>query len=138
MKYLFKNHTVSIWTWSGKTYAHQVANMLSRKYGGSFKDVFSKEDAVASTKIHGYNGKDMDYLWTRGYSPHNTVLVDDAEYNYNVPTTRKHMIKVKPFQMKADDTELLRVLSILKRKGRSKRSSLHKRKGFTRRTGLRF
>lgn len=62
-----------------------------------------------------------------GYAPCNTVLIDDAAYNYNT-SNRKNMIKVKPFGGKtetaatkgtapvldASDTDLLKVIEILR------------------------
>ena len=63
-----------------------------------------------------------------GYAPCNTILVDDADYNYVVPGTRENMIKIKPFGGKTetkgdelvaptldkDDTSLLTAIQILK------------------------
>lgn len=64
-----------------------------------------------------------------GYTPCNTVLIDDAEYNYVVPGTRRNMIKIKPFGgatesaenrgvavpvLDPQDNTLLRVVELLK------------------------
>lgn len=63
-----------------------------------------------------------------GYAPCNTILVDDADYNYVVPGTRENMIKIKPFggktetagdavvppKLDVNDTGLLEAIKILK------------------------
>lgn len=72
-----------------------------------------------------------------GYQPCNTVLVDDAEYNYKVPATRKNMVLIKPFGGKTEtaatkgsipvldknDVGLLKTLEILKAVDQSCRDS---------------
>lgn len=63
MEYLFKNHYVSIWTWSDHSYAMRVANILSNGHPEMFKDILSEEDADISTSLHKVKGKDLNYLW---------------------------------------------------------------------------
>jgi len=63
MDYLFKNHYVSIWTWSDHAYAMRVATLLSNGDISKFKDILSEEDADISAKLHMIGGKDLNYLW---------------------------------------------------------------------------
>ena len=63
MDYLFKNHYVSIWTWSDYAYAMRVANLLSNGDPTKFKDILSEEDADISARLHMIGGKDLNYLW---------------------------------------------------------------------------
>lgn len=61
--YLFKNHHVSIWTWSDYEYAMRVANILTNGHPEMFKDILSEEDADISAELHKLKGKDLNYLW---------------------------------------------------------------------------
>ena len=63
MDYLFKNHYVSIWTWSDYGYAMRVATLLSNGDPTKFKDILSEEDADISATLHKIGGKDLNYLW---------------------------------------------------------------------------
>lgn len=142
MKYLFRNHYVSIWTWSDYPYALRVANLLTDGHPEMFKDILAEEDADISSKLHKVDGKDMNYLWYdynekhitpetkakldqrnanidkinaerveeggiafnpapkvpfTGYAHCNTILIDDADYNMEVPASKFNMIQIKPF-----------------------------------------
>ena len=63
MNYLFKNHYVSIWTWSDYGYALRVAKILTNGHPEMFKDILAEEDADISATIHKIKGKDLNYLW---------------------------------------------------------------------------
>ncbi len=63
MDYLFKNHYVSIWTWSDHAYAMRVANVMTNGHPEMFKDILSEEDADISATLHNVKGKDLNYLW---------------------------------------------------------------------------
>ncbi len=63
MDYLFKNHYVSIWTWSDHAYAMRVANILTNGHPEMFKDILAEEDADISATLHKVRGKDLNYLW---------------------------------------------------------------------------
>lgn len=94
----------------------------------------NKRNATISA-INEERGDNDEELWNpgpktffTGYKPCNTVLVDDAEYNYVVPATRKNMVLIKPFGGKTEsaatkgsvptldenDQGLLKTLEILK------------------------
>jgi len=103
----------------------------------------NKRNATISA-INEERGDNDEELWNpgpktffTGYKPCNTVLVDDAEYNYKVPATRKNMVLIKPFGGKTEtaankgstptldenDQGLLKTLEILKAVNQSCRDS---------------
>jgi hypothetical protein len=64
MDYLFKNHYVSLWTWSDYPYALRVAKILTNGHPEMFKDILAEEDANMSRKIDlKISGKNLNYLW---------------------------------------------------------------------------
>jgi hypothetical protein len=130
MDYLYANHKVSLWTWSDAGYALEFANSITENNPKRFKDIMSEEDANEAAAIdEDFAGKNLNYLWDKGtgYTPGNTILIDDAEYNIH-EVNMANMIKIRPFgghtESKANkgappvldvnDTELLTVIKFLK------------------------
>jgi hypothetical protein len=130
MDYLKDNHIVSLWTWSDAGYARDFATSITENNLKRFKEIMSEEHANEAAAIdEDFPGKNLNYLWDKGtgYTPGNTVLIDDAEYNVH-EVNMANMIKIRPFgghtESKANrgiipvldknDTELLTVIKFLK------------------------
>jgi hypothetical protein len=134
MQYLYKNHEVSLWTLSEGDYAQGFAESITRDEGKShpewFKDIISADtEDLQDFGEKGVSGKNLKYLWDKGtgYTPGNTILIDDASYNVNSRTI-SNMIKIRPFgghtetaenksaipKLDPSDTELLKIIEILK------------------------
>jgi hypothetical protein len=92
-----------------------------------------RNDKIAATNRERVDNDEEPYFagekkFFTEYAPCNTILVDDADYNYVVPGTRENMIKIKPFgghtetattrgsvpSLDKNDTGLLKAIDVLK------------------------
>ena len=105
--WLFKNCTVSLWTWSDYDYAEWIMDAFILKNNPTRKILYilAEDDASNSSKKHD-NSKDLNYLWYRGddrsksapgLSECNTILIDDLPGNSLNTSNRKNSITVNPF-----------------------------------------
>jgi hypothetical protein len=64
MKFLFKNHVVSLWTWNSHDYAMSFANIITDGNPKKFKDIMSAEDANIASRLNlEFNGKNLHHVW---------------------------------------------------------------------------
>jgi hypothetical protein len=123
----FENSVVSIWTWAGKDYAHEVANLLTGGNPQKFANIWSEKDSNDAFEIFN-RGKDLNHLWLHlsdgAMLPCNTILVDDLETNTKHVANKNNSIQVPAFELFAeksgkyndlsDDKALLNVIDLLK------------------------
>lgn len=134
---LFNTCVVSLWTWGGDSYAHEVAEIITHGHPERFAHILSSKDVELSMNLHN-KPKDLTYIWRilqlPGYTPKTTLLIDNLESNtlhmYNKKNSF-HISNFAPFQKEFDsnantfymdmsnDTELLYILSLLESGSRS-------------------
>lgn len=127
LDYLFANCTVSVWTWSDRDYAKDIADryLIRGRTDRKIKYIFSAKNARESTGNNNDNNdndnnddvknadddsfkpdghsKDLNYLWYRKKLPCfaecNTILIDDLPRNSVNPSNIKNSITIKPFAL---------------------------------------
>ncbi len=133
MDFLFKNCTVSIWTWSDANYARFVADtfVLAGHPERKMRLLLSEAHAEESGEIHG-NSKDLNWIWydqdESCFAECNTVLIDDLPSNSVHTSNSKNSITIAPFALFGEvkdrsdpyldvskDTSLLDVIALLKK-----------------------
>jgi len=132
--YLFKNCTVSVWTWSDEDYAQNIVDkvVLKDRPYEKLRLILSDNDAAQSGEIHGWS-KDLNYLWygektEECFAECNTILIDDLSNNTIHPSNKKNSITIAPFALFGEikdrshpytdvsgDTTLLEVVSVLEK-----------------------
>ena len=127
LDFAFENCVVSIWTWAGKNYAHEVAGLLTGGSPQKFANIWSEKDSNDAFEIFN-KGKDLHHLWLHlsdgAMLPCNTILVDDLETNTKHTSNKNNSIQVPAFELFAEKSEkyndlsadkaLLNVIDILK------------------------
>jgi TFIIF-interacting CTD phosphatase-like protein len=136
LKYLFDNHTVSVWTNAYHINAKQIIDiMFSSTQKKKLKYLIAaNEDLNSKPIIHGpydvktkqylYNfneiksvRKDLSYLfknkpYSNLFSPDNTILLDDSITHYQF--NKGNVIRVKEFNGEENDNIMDQVLEYLK------------------------
>ena len=138
LKYLFDNHTVSVWTNAYYINAKQVCDIIftpTQKNKLKYLIAANADDEYLRQKIHGpyniktkqylYNFKDINnneikdlsYLFNNKpysnlFSPENTILLDDAIRHYQF--NKGNVIRVKEYHGEENDNIMDQVLEYLK------------------------
>lgn len=121
LDFLFDNFNVGIWTAASKNYASFIYDRFIKKYNKNrhLKLLLYNTHCDFSSKTMG-NTKNLKMLcnvWNiPGFAADKTFIIDDLREVYD--TQPANCIRIKPFKIKTgqDDTELLRVIEILKNK----------------------
>jgi len=127
LDFAFENSVVSIWTWAGKDYAHEVAALLTDGAPQKFANIWSEKDSNNAFEIFN-KGKDLNHLWLHlsdgTMLPCNTILVDDLETNTKHVSNKNNSIQVPAFELFSEksgkyndlssDKALLNVIDLLK------------------------
>ena len=127
LDFAFENCVVSIWTWAGKDYAHEVAALLTEGVPQKFANIWSEKDSNDAFEIFN-KGKDLHHLWLHLSDgillPCNTILVDDLETNTKHVSNKNNSIQVPAFELFDEksgkyndlsaDKALLNVIDVLK------------------------
>ncbi|CCA61474.1 hypothetical protein AV955_gp117 [Diadromus pulchellus ascovirus 4a] len=120
LDYLFQNHNVSIWTAASKLYATFIYDRFIKSFDRNrqLKMLLYDEHGAVSRSQTGH-GKSLSLLWDfwkiPGYSPSNTIIIDDLDEVYR--TQPANCIKIKPFYFfdkdAQYDNELMNVVNII-------------------------
>lgn len=127
LDFLFETANVNLWTWSDKTYAEEVAFLITNGHPEQFKNIWSCEDVIESKKLNGYP-KDLNYIWSKGLDPRNTIFFDDLDTNAHNPSNIKNGIVIPSFEpfgprldtirkykSKVKDKALLKAIKLIKK-----------------------
>jgi TFIIF-interacting CTD phosphatase-like protein len=108
LTFLFANFNVSIWTAASKDYALFVINkaILAGHTDRKIDYIFFSYHCDVSKDVK-KGSKDLTILWdvynVTGYTPENTVILDD--YNEVYDTQRDNCIVAPPFEFTHDNSE---------------------------------
>lgn len=136
LKYLFNNHTVSVWTNAYYINAKQICDIIftpTQKTKLKYL-IAANEDSNSKPIIHGpyniktkqylynfneikSNRKDLSYLFNNKpysnlFSPDNTILLDDSKTHYQF--NNGNVIRVKEFHGEENDNIMDQILDYLK------------------------
>lgn len=109
LDFLFKNFNVSVWTAASKDYALFIVNkiILQNKPERNLDWIFFSYHCDLSKKLL-KGSKDLSILWElykiTGYSPENTVIIDDYDEVYN--TQKNNCIVALPFEFTDSNSDV--------------------------------
>lgn len=108
LDYVFDNFNVTVWTAASKDYALFIVNkIILNKPGRKLDFIFFEYHCQLSKQINKYS-KDLSILWDiyklPGYSPQNTVILDDYKKDVHKCQPNNCIIAI-PFEFKKDGSE---------------------------------